>query len=71
MLIMIYEAQILQNGDVPISDTDTPRIRTHKVSELIILILKKYFFWYLLDTQGYFTYTYLRKDEGETIETML
>jgi len=37
-LVYTYEARILQN---PVSDTDTPRysrIRTHKVSKLIILI---------------------------------
>jgi len=33
-----YEARKLQNGDVPISDTDTPRIRIHGVLKLIILI---------------------------------
>jgi len=45
-------SSILWSSDTPkqrrtrigyVSDIDTPRIRTHEVSELNILILKKYF----------------------------
>jgi len=38
---MVYEARIIQNGDVPVSDTDTLQIlsnTSHGVLELIILI---------------------------------
>jgi len=51
-----YETWILQNGAVPVSDMyripilyGYSRIRIHEVSELIILIFKKYFIGYLLD----------------------
>jgi len=72
-----YEAQILQNGHVPVSDTyqisilhGYSRIRTHEVSELNILIK----IYMLSDTYKilhkytkilikYFTYTYPRKIE--------
>jgi len=43
-MMKTYEAQILQNGDVPVSDTDTSRILADTYSQIIriiILIFKK------------------------------
>jgi len=57
ILLLTSEARILQNGDVPVSNTNRipilhgySRIRIHEVSELIILIFNKYFIGYLCDT---------------------
>jgi predicted membrane channel-forming protein YqfA (hemolysin III family) len=44
--------------DILVSDNDTSQIRTHGVSELIILILNIYFIEYLYDTQQIHADTY-------------